>query len=326
MKVDMLADDRHIGYGAFATVYPHKSDPTKVLKVSAHQSLISEYKILEKLKECPHVILAHGLEQYDQGQGAKRVRDVSLQKRALILNHGGQTLLDLLISATPCQAKEVMSPFRDELGVLEFLETEDINEMKYLQEMHASCPSWSAKAEEALRNLQLDLPDTTKSSLCRQMASGLDFMHKMNIVHRDLKCENMVVDEHMHLRIIDFGLAKQLSMEDMKSNAFLGKVGSTAYWCPEMIHLKSYNGVQADIWALGICVFALWSLRFPWNVASEKEAAFSSFQSMKLPPFEAMCTIFADRSFTRCQFSSWLADAINMTLTQVPNKRSIPVY
>lgn len=86
----------------------------------------------------------------------------------------------------------------------------------------------------------------------------------MNIFHRDLKLENILIDSMKNIKIIDFGFSN-----------FAGKL-ETNYWGtihyapPECIQEIPYDGQQADAWSLGVILFTLVSQTYPWKCGSVK--------------------------------------------------------
>ena len=88
----------------------------------------------------------------------------------------------------------------------------------------------------------------------QQIVSGIEYMHILNIAHRDLKPENLLLDEHMNIKIADFGLSNSYSpTKPLLSTA----CGSPCYAAPEMISKDYYKGITADIWSSGIVLYAM---------------------------------------------------------------------
>ncbi|XP_018495391.1 serine/threonine-protein kinase NIM1 [Galendromus occidentalis] len=107
-----------------------------------------------------------------------------------------------------------------------------------------------------------------------QMASAIGHMHRNLIVHRDLKAENVLMQDKLHVKICDFGFSKRLStLFEMQHT----HCGSLPYAAPELFGDKSYNGPQVDMWALGVLLFFMLEgeLPFPSRVASELQQQIS---------------------------------------------------
>ena len=93
-----------------------------------------------------------------------------------------------------------------------------------------------------------------------QIVIGLDYLHHdVKVIHRDLKCENILIDENGNIRIIDFGLS---TMEQSKSpmHTFCG---TFAYCAPEVIEHKSYDE-RVDLWSLGVILYMMLFDRYPF--------------------------------------------------------------
>ncbi|XP_029289437.1 LOW QUALITY PROTEIN: maternal embryonic leucine zipper kinase [Cottoperca gobio] len=89
----------------------------------------------------------------------------------------------------------------------------------------------------------------------RQIVSAMAYVHSQGYAHRDLKPENLLIDEDHNLKLIDFGLCAKpkggLGYELMTC------CGSPAYAAPELIQGKAYIGSEADVWSMGVLLFAL---------------------------------------------------------------------
>eukprot|EP00123_Amoebidium_parasiticum_P007732 comp18327_c0_seq1/m.19403 comp18327_c0_seq1/g.19403 ORF comp18327_c0_seq1/g.19403 comp18327_c0_seq1/m.19403 type:complete len:461 (-) comp18327_c0_seq1:117-1499(-) len=86
-----------------------------------------------------------------------------------------------------------------------------------------------------------------------ELMCALGYMHeKEHIVYRDLKPENMILDEKGHLKLIDFGFAKHIS-EDDKTYTLCG---TPDYVAPEVVKGEGYNK-EADLWSLGVFIYEL---------------------------------------------------------------------
>ena len=84
------------------------------------------------------------------------------------------------------------------------------------------------------------------------------------VIHRDLKVENMMLTDRGHLKIIDFGTAKDLIDKDLNGPEF---VGTPEYMSPQTLKSKDV-GVEADLWSLGVIVYQIFSGYTPFAAAS----------------------------------------------------------
>jgi len=102
--------------------------------------------------------------------------------------------------------------------------------------------------------------DCANNFIFSLFSKGLEYLHKkMKIIYRDLKPENIMVLEDGHLKITDFGLAKQFTSEDELTNTLRG---TPEYIAPEVIKSNKVPnhpgyGMQCDIWAFGIFMFEI---------------------------------------------------------------------
>ncbi|TVY34165.1 Serine/threonine-protein kinase [Lachnellula occidentalis] len=117
-----------------------------------------------------------------------------------------------------------------------------------------------------------------------QILSGVSYLHSMGLAHRDLKLDNVVVNEHGIMKIIDFGSAAVFKYP-FESNITLssGIVGSDPYLAPEVYDERKYDPQPADIWSLAI-IFCCMSLRrFPWKMPRMTDNSYKLFASVPTP-------------------------------------------
>ncbi|KAL0917447.1 hypothetical protein M5K25_012508 [Dendrobium thyrsiflorum] len=104
------------------------------------------------------------------------------------------------------------------------------------------------------------LQNTQVSAYTRQILNGLQYLHERNVVHRDIKCANILVHANGSVKLADFGLAKEMSnLNDLKSCK-----GSVYWMAPEVVNPKKTYGYAADIWSLGCTVLEMLTRQIPY--------------------------------------------------------------
>lgn len=90
--------------------------------------------------------------------------------------------------------------------------------------------------------------------IIREVLAALNYIHKSDIIHRDVKAANILVTNDGRVQLCDFGVAAQLAANHFKRNTFVG----TPYWmAPEVISDGLSYNFKADIWSLGITVYEI---------------------------------------------------------------------
>lgn len=114
------------------------------------------------------------------------------------------------------------------------------------------------------------IPNDVLVNAVRQMVAAIDHMHRLQIVHRDIKGENFLLDRAdisdmgCRVALADFGTAIRLEPGQHLST----QVGTTSFWAPEISEQPARYDCLADIWALGIAVFILLTGALPLDPRS----------------------------------------------------------
>jgi Protein kinase domain len=108
------------------------------------------------------------------------------------------------------------------------------------------------------------LPETAVKNYTKQILKGLLYLHSNNIIHRDLKSDNILLDSNGKLKLCDFGCSKRYENDLNESGLVVSMKGSLPWMAPEVMKQGGY-GRKADIWSLGCVVIEMLSGKPPWG-------------------------------------------------------------
>uniref|UniRef100_L7N1D5 non-specific serine/threonine protein kinase n=1 Tax=Myotis lucifugus TaxID=59463 RepID=L7N1D5_MYOLU len=105
-----------------------------------------------------------------------------------------------------------------------------------------------------------------------QLSSAIKYCHDLDIVHRDLKCENLLLDKDFNIKLSDFGFSKRCLRDDSGRLA-LSKTfcGSAAYAAPEVLQGIPYQPKVYDIWSLGVILYIMVCGSMPYDDSNIKK-------------------------------------------------------
>ena len=167
------------------------------------------------------------------------------------------------------QADDTMQRFMQEIEILKAVRHPyivSINEILYTQTNVYIVMEYCNNGE--LFTYIVNHPNMSRDTIQRfffQVVSAISFLHQKRIAHRDIKAENILLDDEYNVKLADFGFSKKCDEN------FLMKTpcGSPYYASPEIIKGSEYDGQKSDIWSIGVLLFALCTGAMPWTAQSQ---------------------------------------------------------
>ncbi|PRD21832.1 UNVERIFIED_CONTAM: Testis-specific serine/threonine-protein kinase 2 [Trichonephila clavipes] len=101
---------------------------------------------------------------------------------------------------------------------------------------------------------------------CKRMCQALRYCHKKGVAHRDLKCDNLLLDQDLQVKIGDFGFCCR-SVDSRNGSPIFSDTycGSSSYVAPEVIESQPYDPIAADIWSAGVCIYVILNNAMPFD-------------------------------------------------------------
>lgn len=95
-----------------------------------------------------------------------------------------------------------------------------------------------------------------------QLVGAVAYVHNSSCVHRDLKLENILLDKHENVKLVDFGFTREYEGKASYLQTFCGTI---CYSAPEMLKGEKYAGEKVDVWSLGVILYALLCGELPFD-------------------------------------------------------------
>ncbi|XP_051176274.1 serine/threonine-protein kinase MARK2-like isoform X2 [Leptopilina boulardi] len=161
------------------------------------------------------------------------------------------------------------------------------------------------------------LDEFTAKLYARQLVDALEHMHCRGIVHRDLKMENIMLQDSQHLRIkiVDFGLSNICNNNELLKT----HCGSPEYAAPELFIDGKKYGPEVDLWSLGVVFYVMVTGRLPFVSPQDGHTPSEERRRKFMIQINRGLTAFHEKNLS--DISSEYKDALNRLLTPIAHKR-----
>ncbi|XP_050372043.1 serine/threonine-protein kinase STY13-like [Argentina anserina] len=144
------------------------------------------------------------------------------------------------------------------------------------------------------RERKLPMEDVLQLAL--DLARGLSYLHSKNIVHRDVKTENLLLDNNRMVKIADFGVAR---LQALNLSEMTGNTGTPGYMAPEVLESKPYDK-KCDVYSFGICLWEISCCQMPYSNYSFSELTSAVVYKNLRPQIPKSCPSSLAKVMKRC--------------------------
>ena len=158
-----------------------------------------------------------------------------------------------------------------------------------------SSPAITANAQPGFkRTWEIRYPQMLKIAL--HTARGMEYLHECNLIHRDLKSVNLLIDEHYNAKVCDFGLSRIIAP---KNQNMTGNVGTVSWIAPEVFEKQPYDA-KADVYSFGIVMWELYTKQVPFQDLNTFEIPMAVIKGER-PPIPKECP----KEYAKLMQSCW---------------------
>lgn len=158
---------------------------------------------------------------------------------------------------------------------------------------------------EFIDRLTTPMDEKLACYIFRQIANAVDYLHSLQILHRDLKDENIIIDQNFQVKLIDFGSATFLESGKLFSTFY----GTTEYCSPEVLSGNKYAGPELELWSLGVTLYVIMFFENPFVDIEETLHATLVIPQKVSAELESLLLRMLDKNpTTRCTMRELISD------------------
>lgn len=178
-------------------------------------------------------------------------------------------------------------------NIVKYITTQVSDDMKSVDIIMEYVPGGSVRQ---LLNRFQKLHEKTVQKYTLQILQGLEYLHSKGIIHRDIKCANLLVDNEGIVKLSDFGASKYIEDRIEMNRSLKG----SPYWIAPEVALRTGHSCAADIWSVGCVLIEMLTGNPPWsNISKNSKEVLKIVANTKYPPqlpsgVSPSCTEFMD--------------------------------